>query len=131
MNFAYDDEARKFYEVVASKIVAKTRRSEIKNPRNGGNTAPQSMQQPQQQTKVFPSQLLTMQPVIHNVSLNDKYANENAHADAKPAGLFSTLKGNKKQKKAAINKAAISNPTQFRHVQHVGLSNKTTEKFEV
>jgi hypothetical protein len=131
LNFAYDDEANKFYEVVAKKIEAKTRRSENKIPRSGAAESLQTPQNTQQPTKVFSTQPLAMQPLILNVSPHEKYASEANVPKSASGGLFGTLKSGKKQKKATISKIDISNPTHFRHVQHVGLSSKTNEKFEV
>lgn len=119
-NFAFEDEAQKFYDVVTNKIRAKMTRAQQQQLQKPVNFNQLAHQNPLNSLPVTSSNQYSTSSGYSSGSTNSSLNNGTSSG-----GIFGTLKGNSKKKK--IDKADISNPTGFRVVQHIGLDNN---KFE-
>jgi hypothetical protein len=121
-NFAFEDEAEKFYNIVINKIMSKTRRNNTRAANGNENGSGNSNGN---------HQSLNTNSSVNHMSLSAQSLNNSAnYTNSKSAtpnssslsSRFSTLKKNKK-----FDKTQIGAPTNFRIVQHVGLTNNDYE----
>lgn len=128
-NFAFEDEAEKFYNIVMNKIMSKTRRN---NTRATNGSEPNGQQirtngkYNQQNANNNMSSVSQLSNSASSLNSNMNYSNNSNSKSSTPmsslTNKFSTLKKSKK-----FDKTQIGAPTNFRVVQHVGLTNNDYE----
>ncbi len=118
-NFAFEDEAEKFYNIVINKIMSKTKKNSNKtigqneNYNNNNNNS---------------RSILSAQPITLNLIDSHQMNNiSNNYNNGHYNNMQETSKGGSAKKNKKIDKSQISGPTGFRVVQHVGLTNNNFE----
>lgn len=125
-NFAFSDEAEKFYQIVTEKIMSKNnkkRTSNVQNVGNSGDNGGLAAKTANLSNPNIPSQQrpLASQPVNLNLApqTREQPQQQQSSLSNTIGSKFNSVRGKNKKK---IDKSEISGPTGFRVVQHVGLS---------
>ena len=120
-NFAFDDEAEKFFSAVNDKISLKREKTIRKSVKL--NAAPIVTSQTLTPTPTPINNSLSSQPITLNVlnSITSSAQSKLNSFEKFTSSTFSRAFGKATKKKASIDKTQISQPTDFHHVGHVGI----------
>lgn len=155
LNFAKEEEAQKFYDVVMSKIDLKTQKHDSKTATSKDRTSNMIELNTNKQPVVFrkptvtavttamsePSKIAAVSK-LNQIPIRAKSPSQASASSISPprGSFFASLFANKRmkkfsrkwgKKKVVVEKSEIGEPTAFRVVQHIGVSNTDTNKYDV